>query len=41
LSEAGNAEIAAMTQESYSQKMMRWSKWINEYLRKITQQVGG
>lgn len=40
LSEAGNAEIAAMTREGYSQKMMRWSKWINEYLRKITQQVG-
>ena len=40
LSEAGNAEIAAMTQESYAQKMMRWSRWINEYLRKIRQQVG-
>ena len=34
LSEAGNAEIACMTQESYGQKMERWSAWINDYLVK-------
>lgn len=32
LSESGNAEIAAMTQDSYSQKMARWTRWINGYL---------
>lgn len=34
LSEEGNAEIAKMRQESYSEKMERWSKWINEHLSK-------
>ncbi len=32
LTEEGNAEIAAMTEDSYSVKMGRWSVWINEYL---------
>jgi hypothetical protein len=34
LSEAGNAEIRAMTQGGYEEKMGRWNKWINEYLGK-------
>lgn len=29
LSESGNAEIAAMTQNNYDQKMARWTRWIN------------
>ena len=33
LSEKGNEEIGAMTQESYDEKMLRWRKWINEYLQ--------
>jgi len=36
LSESGNAEIAAMTQESYDQKMARWTRWINAYLARRT-----
>lgn len=36
LSESGNAEIAAMTQDSYSQKMERWTRWINGYLARRT-----
>jgi len=32
LSNQGNAEIAAMTQETYAQKMARWTVWINEHL---------
>jgi hypothetical protein len=32
LSDSGNTEIAAMTQEEYDQKMVRWSNWINKYL---------
>lgn len=32
LTEAGNSEIAAMTQAGYAEKMEQWRKWINEYL---------
>ncbi len=32
LSEAGNREIAAMTQQAYDAKMLRWVEWINRYL---------
>ncbi len=32
LSEAGNAEIAAMTREAYEAKMVRWAGWIERYL---------
>lgn len=33
LSESGNREIAAMTQETYDAKMARWTDWINSYFR--------
>jgi hypothetical protein len=32
LSEKGNADIAAMTDDAYSQKMNRWTGWINTHL---------
>jgi hypothetical protein len=32
LSEAGNREIAAMSQAAYEQKMMRWQEWIDSHL---------
>lgn len=32
LSQDGNHDIGRMTQESYDQKMERWTGWINEYL---------
>jgi hypothetical protein len=32
LSEAGNAEIAAMDDAGYASKMERWATWINGYL---------
>lgn len=32
LSDSGNQEIAAMTQQAYDEKMARWQRWINEYL---------
>lgn len=35
LSEAGNAEIAAMTAEAYSGKMARWEQWIDAYLKRV------
>lgn len=34
LSESGNAEISAMTAESYTAKMERWRAWITAYLAK-------
>lgn len=33
LTEQGNEEIAAMTQEAYDAKMQRWAAWIGEYLK--------
>jgi len=33
LSESGNDEIAAMTQDSYDEKMDRWTNWINQYFQ--------
>lgn len=33
LSENGNSDIAEMTPEAYAEKMTRWGRWINEYLR--------
>jgi hypothetical protein len=32
LSEKGNADIAAMTEEAYAQKMARWAGWIGGLL---------
>ncbi|HEX5041345.1 MAG TPA: hypothetical protein VFV75_00460 [Candidatus Polarisedimenticolaceae bacterium] len=32
LSEFGNGEIAAMTQEAYDGKMARWTEWIERHL---------
>jgi hypothetical protein len=32
LSESGNREIAAMTQDAYDAKMSRWTKWITHHL---------
>ncbi len=32
LSEAGNREIAAMTQGAYAEKMNRWAAWIGSHL---------
>lgn len=32
LSESGNKEIAAMTQNTYDEKMKRWKQWINSHL---------
>jgi hypothetical protein len=32
LSEVGNQDIAAMTQEAYDAKMSRWSTWVNQHL---------
>jgi hypothetical protein len=32
LSESGNAEIGAMSQDDYDQKMARWTRWINACL---------
>ncbi len=32
LSEAGNREIAAMTQEAYEAKMSQWTEWIDRHL---------
>jgi hypothetical protein len=34
LSESGNREIDAMTQEDYDAKMARWSEWIAKYLER-------
>lgn len=34
LSESGNAEIAAMTQEGYAQKMRQWEAWIAAALKR-------
>jgi hypothetical protein len=34
LSDSGNAEIAAMDEESYAAKMARWRQWINEHLHR-------
>lgn len=33
LSDAGSAEIAAMTEDAYAEKMMRWRRLIEEHLR--------
>jgi hypothetical protein len=30
LSDAGNADIAAMSQEAYVEKMQRWRGWITK-----------
>ncbi len=35
LSESGNREIAAMTQDCYAAKMASWEKWINDYLKSV------
>lgn len=32
VSEIGNQDIAAMTQEAYDAKMLRWSEWIHKHL---------
>ncbi len=32
LSEAGNQDIAAMSAQSYEEKMRRWQEWINRHL---------
>jgi hypothetical protein len=32
LSEAGNQDIAAMSPQSYEEKMRRWQEWIQRYL---------
>lgn len=32
LSESGNAEIAAMTQDDYARKMQQWAAWIQQHL---------
>lgn len=32
LTESGNREIAAMTQQAYDAKMARWAEWIRSYL---------
>ena len=32
LSEAGNQDIAAMSAQSYEEKMRRWQDWINQHL---------
>jgi hypothetical protein len=32
LSEAGNAEIAEMTNESFARKMEQWKRWIDGYM---------
>jgi hypothetical protein len=29
LSEMGNSEIAAMSEDSYAHKLARWTQWIN------------
>jgi hypothetical protein len=41
LSEAGNREIAAMTQESFDAKMSRWTEWIARSLTDSEQEDGG
>ena len=35
LSESGNAEIAAMTQDGYAQKMHQWAAWIQQHLETL------
>jgi hypothetical protein len=32
-SDSGNAEIAMMSEDSFADKMHRWSSWTNNYLR--------
>ena len=32
LSDSGNAEIGAMSQEAYAEKMQRWAGWISDHL---------
>jgi hypothetical protein len=32
LSDRGNADIAAMTDDAYAEKMARWTRWINAHL---------
>jgi hypothetical protein len=41
LSEIGNRQIAAMTQEAYDTKMIRWSEWIDRHLGGVTRRPEG
>jgi hypothetical protein len=34
LSDGGNQEIAAMTQQAYDEKMRRWQNWIDAHLER-------
>jgi hypothetical protein len=34
LSDGGNQEIAAMTQQAYDEKMGRWQNWIDAHLER-------
>jgi hypothetical protein len=40
LSEAGNQDIASMTEEDYAQKMRRWKGWIAEHMQQRRQPAG-